>query len=113
MKYVVDIDGTICTLPMICEGETDYSLAKPIPHRIAEINRLFDVGHHITFFTARGMGRHNNDAVAVILEFFELTKGQLTLWGAKHHELIMGKPSGDVYIDDKAVNDKDFFHEKS
>ena len=37
------------------------------------------------------------------------TKKRLAEWGVKHHELILGKPAGDVYIDDKGVNVKDFF----
>jgi hypothetical protein len=35
---------------------------------------------------------------------------QLELWGCKYHELIMGKPSADYYIDDKAIKDNDFFN---
>jgi len=31
------------------------------------------------------------------------------LWGCKFHELHMGKPSGDYYIDDKGINSNDFF----
>ena len=30
---------------------------------------------------------------------------QLKKWGVKYHELIMGKPYGDFFIDDKAHND--------
>ena len=32
--------------------------------------------------------------------FYKLTKKQRD-WGVKHHGLFMGKPSGDIYIDDK------------
>ena len=41
--------------------------------------------------------------------FNGLTKMQLDIWGCKYHELILGKPSADYYIDDKAVNSDDFF----
>ena len=27
----------------------------------------------------------------------------------KYHQLILGKPSGDVYVDDKGIKDGDFF----
>ena len=40
-----------------------------------------------------------------------MTKKQLEKWGCKFHELIMGKPEGDVYIDDRGINSKDFFGE--
>ena len=53
MRYVVDIDGTICT-PGKTE-ETRYTEALPIQSRIDKINRLYDEGHTIVYLTARGM----------------------------------------------------------
>jgi hypothetical protein len=41
--------------------------------------------------------------------FFDITYNQLKKWNVKYHSLIMGKPSGDIYIDDKGVNDENFF----
>ena len=55
------------------------------------------------------MGRFNNDAIKAKLEFEELTINQLKLWGVKYNSLYLGKPSGDFYIDDKAVTDSIFF----
>ena len=40
MRYVVDIDGTICT-PGTTE-ETRYTEALPIQSRIDKINKLYD-----------------------------------------------------------------------
>ena len=37
------------------------------------------------------------------------TKQQLEKWGVKYHKLFLGKPSGDIYIDDKGIKDEDFF----
>ena len=42
-------------------------------------------------------------------EFYEFTEIQLSLWGCKYHQLFLGKPAGDYYIDDKGINDNDFF----
>ena len=39
-----------------------------------------------------------------------LTKMQLDIWGCKYHDLILGKPSGDYYIDDKGIKDAEFFN---
>ena len=53
MRYVVDIDGTICD-----PGDTDatrYTDATPIRSRIDKINKLYDDGHYIVYLTARGM----------------------------------------------------------
>ena len=56
MRYVVDIDGTICT-PGPTE-EMRYEQALPIQDRIDKINKLYDEGHTIVYLTARGMGRY-------------------------------------------------------
>lgn len=102
--YVVDIDGTICSLT-----DGDYSQAKPIFKRIDKINNLFEQGNRIVFHTARGMGRTNNNPQKAKELFYDLTEKQLDSWGVKFHELWLGKPSGDLYIDDKGVSDNEFF----
>jgi hypothetical protein len=106
MKYLVDIDNTICYTEY---GRYEQSV--PDYGRIDKINELFDAGHEIIYFTARGMGRSGNNVKKAYEMFFDLTKSQLKWWGAKHHDLILGKPSADFYIDDKAISDKDFFGE--
>ena len=66
-------------------------------------------GHKIIYLTARGMGRYKNSFMLSQKEFYDFTYNQLKSWGCKFHELYMGKPSADYYIDDKAVNSYDFF----
>ena len=110
MRYCIDIDGTICT-PTVGR---DYHKAEPWKDRIEVLNKLYDEGHYIIYFTARAMGRFSEEkhqiaqakASAVL---FELTQKQLDDWGAKYHELIMGKPHADLFIDDKGMNCNDFF----
>jgi len=106
MKYVVDIDGTICT-----NSNGDYVNSVPIYERIEKINKLYDDGHEITYLTARGMGRTNNDAKLATARFLYITELQLRLWGCKYHKLMLGKPSGDFYIDDKGINSDEFFRD--
>ncbi len=89
--YVIDIDGTICT-----NTYGEYNKAKPFYDRIAFINNLYDQGNIIKFFTARGS--------ATKIDWSEITKRQLLDWEVKYHELIMGKPEGDIFIDDKSFN---------
>jgi capsule biosynthesis phosphatase len=103
--YVFDIDGTICTLT-----EGDYSLAEPIEARIQKVNKLHAEGHHIIFFTARGMGRHKNNKNLAENQFYEFTVKQLDMWGVRYNELHLGKPAGDIYVDDKGIKDEDFFN---
>lgn len=103
--YVFDIDGTICTL-----SDGKYENAIPDKDRIEKINSLYDNGNTIIFQTARGMGRFKNDKNKAIKSFYEFTVKQLKDWGVKYHELYLGKPAGDIYIDDKGINDENFFN---
>lgn len=102
--YIVDIDNTICT-----QTYGDYSLAKPFPERIETINSLYDQGHTIIYFTARGMGRGKNSIRIAYDSCFNETYDQIQEWGCKFHDLMLGKPFGDYYIDDKAISDMEFF----
>lgn len=104
MNYVFDIDGTICT-----DSMGDYKSAEPIMDRIHQVNTLFDLGNKITLFTARGMGSSDNDINFAIDKWYEFTSEQLAGWGVKYHNLFLGKPAGDIYVDDKAIRDIDFF----
>jgi hypothetical protein len=105
MTYVFDIDGTICT---ISDGE--YNNAKPLQSRIDVVNQLYEEGHTIHFQTARGMGRTDNSPIYAERLFKKLTEKQLADWGVKYHKLFMGKPAGDIYIDDKGEKDENFFN---
>jgi hypothetical protein len=104
MIYVFDIDGTICL-----NVESDYEASRPIQSRIDKINDLYDAGHTIIFQTARGMGRSGNSFAFAHAKFFKFTKKQLDNWGVKYHSLFLGKPAADIYVDDKGINDNDFF----
>jgi len=104
MKYVFDIDGTICT---IVGGI--YEEAQPMRDRIAKINKLHENGHTIIFQTARGMGRTNNNVVESYKLFYDFTRRQLDGWGVKYHDLFLGKPASDLYVDDKGISDDRFF----
>jgi len=105
--YVFDIDGTLCSKNENC----DYSEAKPMMSRIETVNDLYDDGHQIFLLTARGMGRNNNNPLLAVQQFYQFTTDQLREWGVKYHHLILGKPAGDFYIDDKGIKDEDFFQD--
>jgi hypothetical protein len=107
--YCIDIDDTICKKTGDCQV-CKYESSIPILNHIKKINSLYDDGHIIKYFTARGMGRYNDDAKKASEKFYQLTKMQLNIWGCKYHELILGKPSADYYIDDKGINSNDFFN---
>ena len=91
MKYVVDIDGTICRT----KG-SDYENSEPIHVRINHFNMLYDWGNEIHYWTARG-GNSGKD-------WSSLTEKQLKEWGCRYTSLKTGKPPYDWWIDDKAMN---------
>ena len=97
MRYCIDVDGTICS------QEVDYNKTKPFKGRIKKINNLYNQGHYIIYFTARGS--------TTGIDWYKVTKAQLNLWGCKFHELIMGKIEADCFIDDKAIKPEEFFDE--
>ena len=102
--YVFDIDGTLCT-----NTNGDYKKAEPFIKRIEKVNELYDNNNTIILFTARGMGRAEGNSKEAQRMFFDMTLNQVEGWGVKHHRLILGKPAGDHYIDDKGINHEDFF----
>ena len=106
MTYVFDIDGTICN-----NTGGEYEKAKPIKSRIETVNKLYNEGNTIVLLTARGMGRSDNSIAYAETAFRRLTEAQLRSWGVKYHRLFLGKPSGDIYVDDKGMRDDKFFND--
>ncbi len=90
MKVYVDIDETICYY----EGKRNYPEALPMPENIAKINKLYEEGNEIIYYTARG--------TVTGIDWLEMTKSQLKKWGCKYHKLDVGnKPDYDLLICDK------------
>jgi len=102
--FIFDIDNTICETI-----EKKYSRSKPIKKIISKINLLKKNGHIIKIFTARYMGRNNENYSLVKKKYFKKIYKQLKLWNLNFDELILGKPSYDYFIDDKCfnINDKE------
>ena len=92
MKYCFDLDETICATP----SSRKYDDAVPYIKVIQKINELYDQGNEITIFTARGSTSG--------IDHRELILKQLSDWGVQFHKLIdKGKPSYDLFVDDKAI----------
>ena len=89
MKYVIDIDGTI--FDSVIDERGDYFVESAYEDIITKINTLYLDGHEIILHT----GRHWNHLNDTIL--------QLNRYKVNYTTLIMGKPVGDVYVDDRAV----------
>ena len=90
-KVYVDIDETIC----FYEQERIYELAVPSYTNIAKINKLYEDGWEVTYYTARGSLSGK--------DYYALTENQLKSWKCKYHHLSTGeKPLFDLIIDDRA-----------
>ena len=92
MKVIyIDIDETICNTP----ESRDYFQATPIKENIEKINKFYEQGNTIVYWTSRGSRKQIN--------WYALTKSQLDSWGVKYHELRVDKPYYDLFIDDKTL----------
>jgi uncharacterized HAD superfamily protein len=95
--FIIDIDGTICENIPNELGPERMRHAKPFEDSISAINRLYDQGNFICFFTAR---TDEHEAA---------TRGWLKKHGVKYHRLILNKPrkvppyDGYHFIDDAHV----------
>ena len=98
MLIYVDIDDTICRT-----SSMDYADATPILTRINRVNKLYDQGHTIMYWTARG--------TKTGIDWTDITTNQFKRWGVKYHELLFGKPAYDLFIDDKNINSDEYFKE--
>ena len=97
MIIYIDIDETICMSP----ENRDYSQAEPIIKNIKKINKLYDEGNTITYWTARGTGSG--------IDWRNVTEKQFDKWGVKYHDLKFGKPIYDLFVDDKNISSETFF----
>tara|TARA_Y100001938_G_scaffold151030_1_gene245332 strand:- start:9973 stop:10392 length:420 start_codon:yes stop_codon:yes gene_type:complete len=103
---LVDIDETIAFYP----SERKYNLAEPNQDNIAKINKLYEEGWYVIYWTARGGSKKSKAAGRC---YYDFTWKQLESWGCKFHDLSTGskgkymKPPNDMIIDDKAKRIED------
>jgi len=79
-NFLIDIDGTITLDDIKNEDSHLYPKAKVINGSMEQINKWYDEGNIITFFTAR----ENKDR--------DVTEKWLKQHGFKYHGLLMDKP---------------------
>jgi len=83
-NYLIDIDGTICDdIPN--EEPERMATAALYPDALETLNKWYDEGHIITFFTSRTESHR------------EVTEEWLNKFGFKYHGMVMGKPRGGNY----------------
>ena len=90
MKIVIDLDGTICTE----EKQFSRGLATPITGASESLKSLKADGHIIIIYSARTWAE------------YEMTVEWLVLNDIPYDQLILGKPQGDFWVDDRAIEFK-------
>ncbi len=83
-NYLIDIDGTI-TEDVPNEEPERMVTCEPFPDALETLNKWYDEGHIITFFTSRTE------------EHREVTETWLDKHGFKYHGILMNKPRGGNY----------------
>ena len=94
-----DIDNVICRT----NSKKNYLKSLPIKKNIKMINEIYKKGYTIVLYTARYMGRCNGNLIEIEKKIKPLTLKQLKSWGVKYHKIYFGKPSFDLFIDDKSL----------
>lgn len=102
MRYVFDLDETLCT-------GYPYEGAIPLISNIAVVNHLKNEGHTIIINTARGGDTCNGNTGKILKKYGLLTLQQLKDWEINYDEIYFGKPGGDIYIDNKGENAISYF----
>ncbi len=83
-NYLIDIDGTICDdIPN--EEPERMATAELYPEALDTLNKWYDEGHVITFFTSRTEDHR------------QVTEAWLNKHGFKYHGILFGKPRGGNY----------------
>lgn len=83
-NFLIDIDGTI-TEDVPNEQPERMKSCQPFPDALETINRWYEAGHIITFFTSRTE------------DLREITEVWLREHGFLYHGLLMNKPRGGNY----------------
>jgi len=83
-NYLIDIDGTI-TEDVPNEQPERMETCEPFPDALETINKWYDEGHIICFFTSRTE------------EHRDVTEQWLQKHGFKYHSVLFGKPRGGNY----------------
>lgn len=83
-NYLIDIDGTI-TEDVPNEQPERMETCEPYVDALETINKWYDEGHQVCFFTSRTE------------EHRPVTEVWLNKYGFKYHSILFGKPRGGNY----------------
>ena len=93
--YIIDIDNTICK-----SKDSNYVNSIPYYHIINSLNKLYEGGHELHYWTSRGTNSGK--------DWSDFTIRQMNMWGVKYSTLNIGNIHYDLWIDDKTIHIDDF-----
>lgn len=105
--YVIDIDGTLCTIK---GDDEEYKDVQPMLAVVDKVNKMYYNGDTVILFTARGMRTYDGDVEEIEKHVRPTLEKWLALHKVRYHQLIMGKPWGPnvKYVDDNNLTIKEF-----
>ena len=92
MKLIIDLDGTICSE----EKQFSRALAQVNVGAKEPLQKLKGLGHTVIIYSARTWAE------------YEVTVAWLEANEIPYDQLILGKPQGDFWIDDRALRYHDW-----
>ena len=84
------------------------SFGETQPYKAGDIVQTkleFNSGNTIILYTSRGTGSGT--------DWTDFTKKQVDSWGVKYHELLLGKPRYDIFVDDRAINNEEWYKQNN
>lgn len=100
---VMDVDDTILTTV-----NRDYDNSAPKEEVIRGMRALKKAGWFIYLHTARGQGRSNGNIELVREEVISEIESFCKKYDVPYDVILVGKPYGAVYVDDKAMRPEEF-----
>lgn len=108
LKFVFDIDGTLCPVKKKDEKYEDLIPYEDIVHKLREYH---DAGAQIILFTSRNMNSYNGQIGMINKVTAKILLEWLDKWNIPYEEIIYGKPwpgHYGFYVDDRAVRPDEF-----
>ena len=103
--YLIDLDGTICTIK---KANETYADVKVQPGAKEFIDKLRADGHTIIINTARNMQTQGHNVGKVMKNVGKITLDWLDKNEIYYDEIFFGKPNADITIDDIVIKFTDW-----
>lgn len=103
IKWIFDIDNTICEEKAKGTSYHEYANVKPIQEMVDFVNERYEAGDYIILSTARHMASTGGNVGLINARVGMITYDWLNKHKVKYHEIHWAKPYGAAYVDDKAI----------